>query len=144
MKEVIVIRDYMDNEQTLGRLYVRDEQGCIIFQCESLERAYKDNKKRVSSIPEGTYPLMLEWSNRFKKDLWEIYNVPNRSECKIHSANYWFQLNGCIALGINRKDINNDGYADVTSSRKAMAEFHKAMQGERVSSIKVSNIFKNV
>ena len=144
MKEVLVIRDYMDDEQTLGRLYVRDENGCIVFQCECLERSYKDNKKRVSSIPEGTYPLMLEWSNRFKKELWEIYNVPGRSECKIHSANYWFQLNGCIALGKARKDINNDGYADVTSSKPTMKKFHEVMQGDRVSSIKVSNIFKKV
>ena len=141
MKEVIVIRDYQDKEQTLGRFYVRDSSGLIIFQSESLERSYKDNRKRVSSIPEGTYPLVLEWSNRFKKELWEIYNVPNRSECKIHSANYWFQLNGCIALGNNRRDINGDGFADVTSSRATMDKFHKAMAGERISSIKVSNIY---
>jgi hypothetical protein len=142
MKEILVIRDYEDKEQSLGRLYVRDENGCIIFQCECLERSYKDNKKRVSSIPEGKYTLMLEYSNRFKKDLWEIYNVPNRSECKIHSANYWFQLNGCIALGKNRSDINGDGFVDVTSSRATMKLFHQAMQGHRISSITVSNIFK--
>lgn len=142
MKEVIVIRDYMDTEQTLGRLYVRDERGCIIFQCECLERSYKDNKSRVSSIPEGRYPLILEYSNRFKKELWEIYNVPDRSECKIHAANYWRQLNGCIALGKSRKDIDGDGFADVTSSRPTMKLFHEAMQGERISSITISNIYK--
>ena len=141
MKEVLIVRDYEDKEQTLGRLYVRDEQGCIIFQCECLERSYKDNRRNVSSIPEGTYPLMLEYSNRFRKDLWEIYNVPNRSECKIHSANYWYQLNGCIALGNARKDINGDGFADVTSSKKTMRKFHEAMQGYVVSRIIVSNIF---
>jgi len=142
MKEVLIVRDYQDKEQTLGRLYIRDEYGCIIFQCECLERSYKDNQRNISSIPEGTYPLMLEWSNRFRKDLWEIYNVPNRSECKIHSANYWYQLNGCIALGTKRKDINGDGFADVTNSRNTVAKFHEAMTG-RIARIIVSNIFKN-
>ena len=142
MKEVFVVRDYQDKEQCLGVLYVRDEQGCIIFKAESLERSYKDNRRNVSAIPVGTYPLMLEYSNRFRKDLWEIYNVPNRSECKIHAANYWFQLNGCISLGKNRKDLNGDGFADVTSSRQTMALFHKAMQGQVISRITVSNIFK--
>ena len=141
MKEVILIRDYTDLEQTLGRLYVRDSQGCIIFQCECLERSYKDNKRNVSSIPEGTYPLMLEYSNRFRKDLWEIFNVQGRSECKIHSANYWYQLNGCLALGSKRKDINGDGFADVTNSRRTVAKFHEAMIGSRVSRITVSNIY---
>jgi len=142
MKEVLVIRDYEDKEQCLGRLYVRNEFGQIIFQCETLERSYKDNRRNVSSIPIGKYPLMLEWSNRFRKELWEIYNVPGRSECKIHAANYWYQLNGCISLGRTRKDINGDGFADVTSSRKTMAKFHEAMQGIRISSITVSNIHR--
>ena len=141
MKEVIIHIDHEDKEQRLGVLYVRDDQGCIIFKAESLERSYKDNRKNVSGIPLGTYPLMLEWSNRFRKDLWEIYNVPNRSECKIHSANYWFQLNGCIALGRNRKDINKDGFADVTSSRQTMALFHKAMAGISVSRITIVKVF---
>ena len=141
MKEVLVIRDYQDKEQSLGRLYVRDENGCIIFQCECLERSYKDNERNISSIPEGTYPLILEYSNRFNTDLWEIKNVPNRSECKIHSANYWFQLNGCVALGKNRKDINNDGFADVTSSKNTVKAFHNIMTGT-MARIIVSNIYK--
>ena len=72
---------------------------------------------------------MLEYSNRFKKKLWEIKGVSNRSECKFHSANYWFQLNGCIALGLSLKDINNDCYNDVTSSKKALKSFHSALKG---------------
>ena len=141
MREVIVKRDYEDKEQCLGTLYVKDECGNIIFKSECLERSYKDNKKRVSAIPEGTYPLVLEYSNRFETELWEIYEVPNRSECKIHSANYWFQLNGCIALGKSRADINGDGFADVTASKATMKLFHKAMGDETESTITVSNIY---
>jgi len=46
-----------------------------------------------------------------------------------HAANYWHQLNGCIALGRRPADINNDGYMDVTSSKSTMKDFHKALKG---------------
>ena len=69
--------------------------------------------------------------------LWEIKGVPNRSECKIHPSNYWNQLNGCIAPGVKLKDINADGYYDVTSSRKTTAEFHRAMGNQKNAIIEI-------
>ncbi len=141
MKTIIVNRDFSDDKQTLGVCYVRDEQGKIIFKSESLERGWLDNKSRVSCIPEGGYPVRLEYSNRFRKKLYEIYEVEGRSECKFHSANYWFQLNGCIALGQKRKDINGDGYHDVTSSKVTMRKFHDAMGGDTKALLIVNDLF---
>lgn len=140
MKTIIVNRDWQDKNQTLGVCYVKDERGRIIFKSEAIERGWRDNQSRVSCIPEGEYPVKLEHSNRFRKELYEIYGVPGRSECKFHSANYARQLNGCIALGNNRKDIDKDGYKDVTSSRLTMAKFHKAMGGDRQAILIVNNI----
>jgi len=128
-RTVIVHRDWQDQNESLGTCYVKDENGKVIFKSESLERGWRNNEKGVSCIPAGTYNLKLEFSPRFKKDLWEIYGVPNRSECKFHASNYWRQLNGCIALGNNRRDIDKDGYLDVTASRDAMKRVHKAMHG---------------
>jgi len=76
------------------------------------------------------YKVVLEYSNRFKTDLWEIKGVENRSECKFHAANYWYQLNGCIALGSRLADINKDGYNDITSSKNTMKAFHKALEND--------------
>lgn len=140
MKTIIISRDEGDKKQTMGVCYVKDEQGCLLFKSESMERGWMNNERRVSSIPEGTYPVKLEYSNRFRKKLYEIYDVPNRSECKFHAANYARQLNGCIALGQKRVDIDGDGYRDVTSSRKTMAAFHKAMGGDTKARLVVKNI----
>lgn len=133
MKTIIVNRDWQDTNQTLGVCYIKNESGNIVFKSESIERGWRDNKNRVSCIPEGEYPVKLEYSNRFRKELYEIYEVPNRSECKFHSANWARQLNGCIALGNKRLDIDKDGYKDVTSSRDAMKRFHKAMGGDKTA-----------
>jgi len=86
-----------------------------------------DNQQDISCIPEGKYPLKYEYSPRFKMNLWEIKQVPNRSECKFHSANYWYELNGCIALGITQKDFNNDGFVDNQYSKDALSDFHQIM-----------------
>lgn len=140
MKTIILNRDWQDENQTLGVCYVKDENGKVIFKSEAIERGWRDNQKGVSCIPVGSYPVLLEWSPRFKKNLWEVYDVPGRSECKFHAANYARQLNGCIALGQKRVDIDGDGYADVTSSRKTMSQFHKALNGEIRAELIVNDI----
>ena len=56
--------------------------------------------------------------------------MPNRSEVKFHAANYFFQLEGCLALGSGLADINNDGYNDVVNSKNTMKAFHNALNGE--------------
>lgn len=134
MKTIIVYRFWQDTNQTLGNCTILNDDLRPLFSALSLERGWRNNESRVSCVPLGEYKLKLEHSNRFKTKLWELTNVPGRSECKFHSANYWYQLNGCIALGRDSIDINRDGYADVTSSKSTMAAFHKAM-GEDTEAI---------
>jgi len=131
MKPVIKLtRHWQDGNQTLGTCTVLGDNDIPIFSSISLERGWQNNKQSISCIPKGSgpYEVVLEWSNRFKQMLWEIKGVPNRSECKFHSANYWHQLNGCIALGRRPTDLNSDGYIDVTSSKSTMKDFHNALK----------------
>jgi len=129
IRTLIIDRYSVDKTQAVGNATVLDGKGKPIFNCKSLERGWNNNEKMISCVPKGRYTMKLEWSNRFGANLWELKNVPNRSECKLHSANYWSQLNGCIALGLSLRDINGDGEVDATSSRRAMTEFAIAMGG---------------
>ena len=117
-----------EKKQTLGECAIT-ENGKDIFLSKSLERADNNNQRNISCIPSGEYLCVLEYSNKFDCDLWEIKGVPNRSECKFHSANYWHDLNGCIALGSKFADINNDGFRDVLNSKNTMKKFHKVLEG---------------
>ena len=117
-----------EEKQTLGECAIT-ENGKDLFLTKSLERADNNNQRNSSCIPSGKYLCVLEYSNRFNCDLWEIKGVPNRSECKFHSANYWHDLNGCIALGTKYLDINNDGFRDVLNSKNTMKKFHKVLEG---------------
>lgn len=126
MKKIKVHRNWWSNFQVLGNCTVLSEEGKPLFSSLSMERPWKENKQKISCIPAGDYKVVLEYSDKFKKKLWEIKDVPNRSECKFHAVNYVFQLEGCIGLGEDLVDLNSDGYDDITNSRKTMERFHNA------------------
>ena len=125
--KIELFRMEYEEKQTLGQCAITDN-GKDIFLAKSLERADNNNQINISCIPQGEYLCVLEYSNKFDCDLWEIKGVPNRSECKFHSANYWHDLNGCVALGDKFIDIDNDGFRDVLNSNKTMKEFHKTLK----------------
>ena len=127
IRTLIIDRLAVDKTQAVGVATVLNAKGKPIFTCKSLERGWNNNERMISCVPKGRYTIKLEWSNRFGANLWELKNVPNRSECKLHSANYWHELNGCLALGLSLRDINGDGEVDATSSRRAMKDFTRAM-----------------
>ncbi len=99
----------------------------ILFTCHTIE-----NKKKI--FPDGKYPIKFEYSPRFNTNLWELHGIPGRSEIKIHSANYYDQLEGCIGVGVNLQDINGDFISDITESRKTLSKIHFQM-GELTESI---------
>jgi hypothetical protein len=128
MKPLVKIHRYwQDFNQTSGTCVILDKKSFPIFSSLSLERGWRNNLNRISCIPSGLYDLKLEYSDRFRKNLWEIKGVNGRSETKFHAANYWNQLEGCISLGLRYTDMNSDGYKDVTNSVPTMEDFHKAL-----------------
>lgn len=140
MKKVKINRFQVTNNYSLGHCYIVHPSGLVEYVGCTLERGWRNNENNVSCVPEGTYDLKLEYSPKFKKDLWELYGVPNRAECKFHAANYWKQLNGCIALGNKHKDIDGDGDPDITSSNDVLKIFHDMMSGQSQSEVKIENI----
>ena len=135
MYTAIIQRYWSDESQTLGTLTLLDNNLNPIFAAISLERGWQDNKPNVSSVPVGEYKCVYEYSPAFERNLWELKDVPNRSECKFHTSNYWNQLNGCIALGDTAENIGKDFRLDVTNSGDTMDTFHRLLRNE--SEIKV-------
>jgi len=129
MSNIFLYRIKGDRKQAMGMLVVRDQNGWPIYASVSMERGYMNNAQNISNVPAGTYPIVFEYSDKFDMKLWEIKGVAGRSECKIHAANYWYQLNGCISPGVEPTDLDGDGYLDVTHSADSLKSFHKALEG---------------
>lgn len=111
MKTVIVKRETYESKQATGTLTVEG------FTCKTLERPDLNNQRNISCIPKGEYICKYTFSPKFMKYTYEVQNVPNRSSIRIHSGNYFFDIQGCILLGSALSDINKDGSKDVINSR---------------------------
>ena len=130
MRIVIERYDYGD-KQTIGKLFLLDDHNTILSQYWSLELPDKNNKKRVSCIPEGEYIAIKHKSPRFKDCLW-IQDVPDRSEILIHKGNYYSDILGCILIGSDLRDINEDGLQDVVNSGNSVSELLKMIKQDRI------------
>jgi len=137
MKRLILHRVTYRPDCTLGKLRVVDDKGDNIVTVSTIELPWKNNEPRVSCIPKGKYPMVLEYSPAFKMRLWELKDVPGRSEVKIHAANYVSQLLGCIAPCLSYAKLNGDEIPDGVHSRKALKYVMDALVGQTTSTIEV-------
>ncbi len=124
---------------TTGYLTIR-RNGVQLLRVVSIELPWKDNANGISCVPAGDYPLVLERSAKFGKDLWELKDVPGRSECKIHVCNYVSQLEGCIGPGEEFRDIDRNGIIDVVKSEAALQRINTTMGKVRRTIIHVRGI----
>jgi hypothetical protein len=62
--------------------------------------------------------------------MYEVLSVPNRAGIRIHSANYYLQLLGCIAIGSALKDLNADGEMDTLHSGDTVRAFEVLAAGK--------------
>lgn len=114
---VTLTRNVDNGVETLGTLTYNN------FTCRTLERPYKGNTPNISAVPKGSYLCKYTFSLRLLRYTYELQNVPNRSGIRIHTANYFSQLLGCIALGTDLSDINKDNQLDVINSKFAVSQF---------------------
>jgi hypothetical protein len=135
MKSVTLVRTAKNDVAIYGILTVT-EGDSVEFVCLTIE-----NKDK--SFPAGKYSLKLEFSPRFKKDLWELFGIPGRGEIKIHVANFWNQLEGCIGVGRISQDLNQDAILDLGQSKIALEDFMVTMGDQKEAEITVLEAYSN-
>lgn len=114
-------RTNLHADYTEGHLYIDG-----LFFCDTIEDRYRDFTKEVkvpgkTAIPYGVYPVRLSMSNRFKKVLPEVQNVPQFSGIRIHSGNTAADSEGCILVG------EHTGPGRIGLSRDTMARLLDVM-----------------
>lgn len=141
MKKFVLYRNNYIGPEILGHLMVFEDLpnggSRQVFECKTIELEWKNNETNVSCIPAGFYNIQFEHSPRFREHLWELKGVPGRSEAKIHVANYYTQIQGCIAVGDMHTHIDSDPYPDVRRSRYTLDRLHTAMSGQMKSTIQI-------
>lgn len=129
-------------EYTIGELFVNEEATLskTTKVCDTLEDTFRllpkvcpntpkgigcNCKEKVygkTCIPYGTYTVRLSYSNRFRRILPEVLNVPHFLGIRLHSGNSSKDTEGCILVGTKSK---GDW---VTASRVAFNKLYKLLQ----------------
>jgi len=104
------------------------------WSCVTLEREWLANQHDISCIPLGQYECTLIDSPRHGT-VYEVKNVPERTNIEIHVANVMQELRGCIALGKEFSSLTTVASQGrvmwgVRDSRAALEEFMHLMNGE--------------
>jgi hypothetical protein len=139
MTTLRIIRTLDDGRQTRGHLVVMTK-GIAQFAAVTLELPWRDNQRRVSCIPPGTYKGVKHTSPKFGQCV-HITGVPERSEILIHPANRVDQLLGCIAPGMLSADLNGDGLEDVTNSKFTCENLLRSLPNEFEVKVEESESF---
>jgi hypothetical protein len=91
-------RPWATVRSTGGHLFVDGKR-----ECYTIELPWRDNQPGASCIPEGEYPISIYYSEKHKREVMLLHDVPGRSMVEIHIANYPADLLGCIGVGMSRE-----------------------------------------
>jgi hypothetical protein len=113
-----VKRLHRTENSTIGELFIDGK-----FECYTLEDKERDVKiKNETAIPKGTYKVIINMSNRFKKLLPLLIEVPGFEGVRIHPGNSNHDTEGCILVGQARsRDY-------ITKSRRAFEDLFSKMK----------------
>ncbi len=107
--KIQIKRLHKTENSTIGEMTIDGK-----FECYTLEDKERDVKiKSETAIPKGTYKVIINQSNRFKRLMPLLLNVPNFEGVRIHAGNSNHDTEGCILVGQSRS------VDYITKSRKA-------------------------
>ena len=107
---IILNRIAKKAKYTIGKLYINDKYFCDTLEdtdrglTQSMTEQQIVSKKVYgeTAIPTGTYRIIISYSNKFKKQMPLLLNVPGFAGIRIHSGNTEKDSLGCILVGKNK------------------------------------------
>ena len=122
--KLLIVRLKETEKQTQGLALILDKNNDVIYNMVCLELPFLENEKKISCIPPGEYQCRKNNHYRFGLSA-HVLSVPGRTGIMIHKGNFHFNTTGCILLGYDFRDLNQDNLLDVTMSGTTMVEFYK-------------------
>lgn len=119
--KLTLIRNKSSDKSTIGELLYNGIHQC--WTLEDIERTEKVYGK--TAIPKGTYEVVISYSNRFKRMLPLLLNVPDFTGVRIHSGNTAADTEGCVLVGSKK------GTDCVLESRAAFNALFAKLKAEK-------------
>jgi len=111
---------------TIGALYVNGT-----FQCFTLEDVVRERDgvtvaewkvQNQTAIPAGTYKVIVDFSNRFQRNMLHVLDVPGFDGIRIHAGNTAADTDGCILVGQTKSGES------IGSSKDALKELQPLIE----------------
>ena len=123
--ELQLKRNKFTPTSTVGRLFVDGT-----FECFTLEDTVRPQGQKVygkTAISAGKYRVAISMSNRFKRLMPILIDVPNFEGVRIHPGNTAEDTDGCILVGETYDDdfIGNSRAAYEKLFTKLLAAFNR-------------------
>lgn len=115
-------RSIQNEHGTFGVLSMEGKPLCV-----TLELPWKQNKPKVSCIPEGIYHCVPHSGQRFS-NVWRLLDVPGRDSILIHAGNTVDDIQGCILVGMSFGEIK--GKPAVLQSQDALDMLRRKLPKE--------------
>lgn len=93
----------------------------------TIELPWLSNARNISCIPEGTYPYEVKYSNRWKRDVIWINDVPQRTAIQMHVGNEIRHTMGCLLVGMTGKAGSDSIAPEVQRSKEALEALLKVI-----------------
>ena len=126
MREINLLlkRSTFSQHATMGTLSVNDE--FFSHTLEDVDRRLENGGSKIhgkTSIPRGSYNVIINESQRFKKRMPLLVSVPGFEGVRIHSGNTAEDTEGCILVG------TADSVDHISNSRVAYNKLMNILEG---------------
>lgn len=109
--ELLLNRDVRSVHSTTGKISVDGVFECFVLEdtdrglkCTMpLQELLEKKLHGLTAIPEGRYMVVVNYSNRFKRNLPLLLNVPAFEGIRIHPGNCAADTEGCLLPGVARR-----------------------------------------
>ena len=121
-------RKIFNKTSTEGNLYINGVWFCNTI--EDVVRAKPGEWKKElkvyakTAIPYGKYPVLVTWSNRFKRMLTGVFNVPDFEGIRIHNGTSELSSAGCVIVSYEDDDANHK----LLNDKRAMNDLTKLIE----------------
>ena len=121
---LVLTRTLLNAKSTIGKLVVDDTFFCYTLEDKDrfLETHPEGKVYGETAIPRGKYQVIIDFSNRFKRELPRLLLVPGFEGIRIHPGNTDKDTHGCILVGTS---IVNDDF--IGNSRAAFNHLFDVM-----------------
>lgn len=98
---LVLERKEFYEDRTIGMFYIDGE--FAYYSLEDKDRYLEAGDIKIpkeTAIPRGKYKVTISWSNRFKKLMPHILDVPQFVGIRIHAGNTPVDTEGCLLIGL--------------------------------------------